>query len=800
MIEKCHFIGIGGIGMSGLARILIGKNCSVTGSDVNSNYVTEDLVKTGAKIYLGHEKQHIQPDSTVVYSTDIKPDNPEFLAAMELKCPILHRSDLLAALMQNSKALAVAGTHGKTTTSALLASVLIEAGLDPSFAIGGVLPQLKTNAGHGKGDFFVAEADESDGTFLKYSPYGAIVTNIDNDHMNYFKTEEHLVSCFQTFIQSVKNPNLLFVCGDDVKLNQIASNGIRYGFHASCDLKVEGYRQDGWKSFFDLYFKGSRYARIELNLVGKHNVLNATAIFGLCLSLGIKEEVIRSAFKKFLGVMRRAEKKGEVQGVLLLDDYAHHPTEIETTLKGIRQAVEERKLIVVFQPHRFTRTKDCLGSFKRVFLEADELIITDIYAAGEQAIEGISHENLLAEVRSEMNVPVSYIPRAHIANVLTASLRPHSVVVSMGAGDITKLSTEITEAIRQRPLKKLHVGLVCGGRSGEHEVSIRSCRFVASSLNPDYYTVSIFGITKAGEWRLGSDLLAFDVIPSSSDREDGEIRPEIIREIAACDVMFPVLHGPFGEDGTIQGFFEMMNKPYVGCDYRASAMTMDKAFTKQLAEYHNIPTAAYCMLTQAEWKAAPEKVFSKVDETLKFPVFVKPVHLGSSIGVRKVNQRQELASAIDYAFNFDSKIIIENGIEGREIEFAVFGNDFIHVFPPGEICSQGQVYDYEFKYGVNSAETIVQAKLSENAIAEGIDLAKRAYGALGCQGLSRVDFFYDREGRFLLNEINPIPGCTEKSLYPKICAANGFHGPELMDRLIFLSLHKKRQAKKCERV
>jgi len=800
MIQKCHFIGIGGIGMSGLARILAGQNCAVTGSDVNSNYVTEGLVKRGIKVYLGHQKQNVEPDTTVVYSTDIKQDNPEFLAAMEFKCPILHRSDLLASLMLNSKSLAVAGTHGKTTTSALLASVLIGAGWDPSFAIGGVLPQLETNAGYGKGEFFVAEADESDGTFLKYTPYGAIVTNIDTDHMEYFKTEANLLTSFQTFIGAVQNRDLLFLCGDDPRLSQFTSLGISYGFSDSCDLKITKYRQQGWKSLFDLSFKGNLYEGIELNLVGKHNIANATAVFGLCLALGVSEGAIRKGLTNFGGVMRRAEKKAEVQGVLFLDDYAHHPTEIATTLKGIRQAVEERKLIVVFQPHRFTRTRDCLGTFKRVFLEADEVIITDIYAAGEKPIEGISHENILEEVRHGWQVPSRYIKRTEIATVLAASLKPHSVVVSMGAGDITKLSSEITQILHKHPLEKLRIGLVCGGRSGEHEVSIRSCRFVASSLDRNYYDVSLFGITKNGEWRLGPDLLKHTVIPPSSDREDGEIRPEVMREIAACDVMFPVLHGPFGEDGTIQGFFEVLNKPYVGCDYRAAALAMDKALTKQLAETQGILTSPYQVATQVEWRTHPEKVLDKITQTLIFPLFVKPVHLGSSLGIRKVKFSEELASALDYAFSFDTKIIIENGVEGREIEFAVFGNEFVHVFPPGEICSGGQVYDYEFKYGANSAETVTQAELPREAIERGMELAKQAYLAIGCQGLARVDFFYDRQGRFLLNEINPIPGCTQISLYPKICAANGFGGSELMHRLIVLSLHKKRQYQRCERV
>lgn len=333
----CHFIGIGGIGMSALAKICLEKNLRVTGSDISKNETTELLVKKGAEIYLGHSANHIEPNSTIIFSSSVGQENPEYKAAKELQCRILHRSDLLVELMQGYKTLAVTGTHGKTTTTALLTAVLVEAGMNPSFAVGGVTLGLKTNGAHGKGEFFVAEADESDGTFLKYLPFGAIVTNIDFDHMDYFKTKENLLNSFKTFFSRVQSKDHLFYCGDDLLLRESSNgNGISYGFSDQNDLSIKNYRQDEWNSFFDVDFEDQKHENIEISLIGEHNALNALAVFGLCLKIGIDGDVIRKVFKSFKGVSRRVEMKGMTSGVLLLDDYAHHPTEIKATLKGIR--------------------------------------------------------------------------------------------------------------------------------------------------------------------------------------------------------------------------------------------------------------------------------------------------------------------------------------------------------------------------------------------------------------------------------------------------------------------------------
>ncbi len=365
------------------------------------------------------------------------------MAALQLQCPLWHRSDLLAYLMHARRGLAVTGTHGKTTTTALLAAVLVKAGLEPSYAIGGVVPEFQSNAAFGRGEFFIAEADESDGTFLKYFPQGAIVTNIDLDHMNHYETEDKLIASFQQAMSQVADKSHLLWCGDDLRLRQLEPEGISYGFSPACDLIISGFQQSAWHVSFDMAFRGDIYEGITVNLSGRHNALNAAAVFGLALTLGISEGHIRAALHAFSGVKRRCERKGEVQGVLFLDDYAHHPTEIQTTLQAIRQAVKGRRLIAVHQPHRYTRTRDCLGLYGSIFAAADMLFLTDIYGAGEAPIAGISSDLLLQEVAEQGSLASCYCTRHQLAKKIAEYVQPGDVVVSLGAGDITKLAQEL---------------------------------------------------------------------------------------------------------------------------------------------------------------------------------------------------------------------------------------------------------------------------------------------------------------------------------------------------------------------
>lgn len=441
--KRYHLIGIGGIGMSGIARLLLEQNQTVSGSDIAAAPVLEELSRMGASICKKQTAENIFPGMTVVFSSDIKETNEEYQTAVLLKCPMRHRAELLAALMQGFESIVVTGTHGKTTTSSLMAWVLHTAKWDPGFCVGGIMHPFQSNARTGKGKYFVAEADESDGSFLLYHPSAAIVTNIDLDHMNFYKTEENLVAAFKKFIESCACRDLLFWCGDDARLRHLNPPGASYGFSKDCTIQCSGFQQEGWISRFDITVEGTRYSRIESCLAGAHNVLNATAVFGLSLRLGIPEEAIRDAFRTFEGVGRRCEKKSAGESILFLDDYAHHPTEIEATLNAIRAALPQKRLIAVFQPHRYTRTQSCLGLYGPIFQAVNALIITDIYSAGEAPIEGVSPDRLMQEVQTCAHPSVRYVCRQDLAEEMRKTIQPDDVVITLGAGDITYLIQEV---------------------------------------------------------------------------------------------------------------------------------------------------------------------------------------------------------------------------------------------------------------------------------------------------------------------------------------------------------------------
>jgi UDP-N-acetylmuramate--alanine ligase len=447
--EVYHFIGIGGIGMSALAQILLQRGIRVTGSDVSASQTTQSLEKLGAQIFIGHTKENLKSPSVIVYSTAVKEENPEVVQARLQGVPFLHRSELLDRLMQGYSPLLVTGTHGKTTTSSLLAHLFVDAGLHPAYAVGGVISSLNSNGAHGEGNYFIAEADESDGSFLNYSPFGAIVTNIDNDHLDYWGTLKEMMEGFQKFFQHVSSPRHLFWCGDDERLAALKPKGFSYGFDEKNDLCIRSFRQDGWKILFDLSFDGVDYNEIELPIIGGHNVLNASAVFGMGLQGGIPEEKIRSAFSCFKGVNRRAELRGEKGKIAIFDDYGHHPTEIFATLRAVKNAIGQRRLVVAFQPHRYTRTRDCLNEFGPAFEYADHLFLTDIYSAAEAPIEGVTAQAVLNAIQRQSAVDVRYASRRTLPEALVRFLKPHDILITMGAGDITQVGPQVLNLIKE---------------------------------------------------------------------------------------------------------------------------------------------------------------------------------------------------------------------------------------------------------------------------------------------------------------------------------------------------------------
>jgi len=754
-----HFIGLGGIGMSALARILLQRGKRVQGSDIRESALLEELRREGASVRIGHNGD-LGTATTVVFSTDIKAENVDLSKAKEMKLPLMHRSDLLHALMQGTKPLLVTGTHGKTTTSALLASVLVDAGLDPSFVVGGIHQKWKTNGRAGTGEFFVAEADESDGSFLKTPAFGAIVTNLENDHLDFWGSEKNLDDAFGKFFAQAQT---VFWCGDDARLKKLKPKGFSYGF-GDCD----------WKVRFEPTEKGMRfdvngYKDIELSLFGRHNALNGAAVFGLCIHLGVPETAIRKAFLEFAGTGRRLEFKGSAHAVEVYDDYGHHPTEIAATLKALRDKVREKRILAVFQPHRYTRVRDV--SFLDCFKDADVVVMTDIYSAGEAPIEGISSATLYAQMRKKLGAKLQFFSRVHLEAGVVEMLRPHDVVLTLGAGDVTKAGEPILKSYKEKA-PKWTVGLLFGGASSEHAVSLMSAETFIETIDRSLYDVKLFKLTKTGDWRDGPKLPI-----------------DVLQDLLKCDVVIPIFHGQQGEDGMIQGLMDTLQIPYAGCDYRSGALCMQKSWTKQIAMAAGVPTPRFIEMNRTEY--SPESLVQRIEETLEYPVWIKPVHLGSSIGVTRVVNREGVAEAAELAFSLDDVLIADEEIEGREVEFSLLGNDYVRVAPPAEIVKPDVFHSYDKKYGAGASDIIV-AKLTETQKKLGIELAKEMYKRAGCKGLARIDFFLDKEGHFWMNEINPMPGFTKTSAFPLAWKMGGLSMKEICDELIILAFHRSR--------
>lgn len=771
-MKNYHFIGIGGIGMSALAKILLQKGAKVSGSDATPSYITEDLKELGATVFNTHSQDYISSDMTVIYSTAISHDHPEIQAAKSYGLPLMHRSELMKELMNDKNVLAVTGTHGKTTTSSLLAHVFVEAGFSPSFAIGGTVCNFRSNAGHGKGEFFVAELDESDGSFLKCTPYAAIITNIENDHLNYWKTEEDLIAGFKKFASHITQSDHLFWCADDACLASLNLAGISYGFSDKAFYQIKNWRPEGWGSVFDLHRQEKVFSQLHIPLLGQYNALNAAAVFSLAISLGLQEDVIRHAFKTFQGVKRRMEKKGENRGVLIYDDYAHHPTEIRETLKAARQATGDQRLVVAFQPHRYTRTKDSWKEFLTAFESADVLLFSDIYSAGETPLEGITALKLFQEIQEITSLESYFVKREDMACFLSQFLRPHDVLITMGAGDITHLASEVMD----KPISPYKLAFISGGKSVEHEVSLSSTEVMSQKINPAYYTTKYFVISKEGKWFLeGSSITLI----------------QAVQALKECDICFPMMHGTFGEDGMVQGFLEMLEIPYVGASFRTGAVTMDKAWTKRIAYTHNIPIADFLEFFSYEWERKQEECISQITQKFKPPFFAKAVHLGSTIGVYRIKDLSQLKDAIDAICQLDYKFLVEEEIPGREIQFGFLGT-VDPIIVPLEILKYDELHTYAEKYGKTATPSLLNITLPEPMAQEGKRLAALAYKAFECSGLARIDFFLKPDGSWIFNEVNPMPGCTPTSPYPKLWATQGLSCHTTFDKMIIAGLHRGR--------
>jgi len=452
-IHRIHFVGIGGSGMGGLAEVFLNLGYAVQGSDLKANAVTEQLVGLGARVAIGHAAEHVAGADVVVVSTAVAADNPELVAAREARLPIVQRAEMLAELMRFRESVAVAGTHGKTTTTSLVASVLAAGRLDPTFVIGGLLKSAGSNARLGAGRWLVAEADESDASFLHLQPVIAIVTNIDNDHLATHGGDfGRLKQSFVEFLHNLPFWGLAVLCGDDQQvaslLPQVGRPVLTYGLGAGVDLRAVELRRDGRRTHFTVLRPGREPLPVTLNLPGTHNVLNALAAIAVGTELDVADADIQAALAGFAGIGRRLERLGEVETprgrIEIVDDYGHHPTEVAATLEALRQGWPDQRLVLAFQPHRYTRTRDLIDDFGRVLSEADVLLVTEVYAAGEAPLPNADGRAVCRAVRSRGRVePVFVESVQELPEALAAVIEAGDLVVTMGAGSIGAVAREL---------------------------------------------------------------------------------------------------------------------------------------------------------------------------------------------------------------------------------------------------------------------------------------------------------------------------------------------------------------------
>ncbi len=453
-VKNIHFIGIGGSGMSGIAEVLLNLGFQVSGSDLASNSVTERLKAAGARVCQGHQAEHLADADVVVVSSAVNESNPEVMAARSRKIPVIPRAMMLAELMRFRQGIAVAGTHGKTTTTSLIASILAEAGMDPTYVIGGRLESANANAKLGGGEFIVAEADESDASFLHLTPVMAVVTNIDADHMDtYEHSFEKLKNAFVEFIQQLPFWGMAVLCIDDANIREILPRVTKpvttYGFSEGANVRALNVRADGPQMHFSVERVNGVTTRFDvtLNLPGRHYVQNALAAIAIASELNVPDAAIIKALREFRGVGRRFEHYGQItnaqgQSFTLIDDYGHHPVELRAVIAAARAAYPERRLVMAFQPHRYTRTRDCFNDFIEVLTSVDSLLLTEVYAAGEAPIQGADAAALMQAIQTKLaNVQFAPTP-AELPQAILQNAQEGDVVIVMGAGSIGQVASK----------------------------------------------------------------------------------------------------------------------------------------------------------------------------------------------------------------------------------------------------------------------------------------------------------------------------------------------------------------------
>jgi UDP-N-acetylmuramate--alanine ligase len=452
MIRSIHFIGIGGIGMSGIAKIILKQGNRVSGSDIKESEATRELNSLGANVFIGHDASHLGDVDLVVYSSAINPKNPELVSAIKKNIPVVKRAQLLAELMKDKKGITVAGAHGKTTTTSLVSFMLNKSNFRPTVVTGGNVFNFNSNALLGEGAYFVAELDESDESFLYFNPTYSIVTNIDYEHLDHYKTWDNILNAFSRFFDQTQKNGLIFACGDDKNIMDILKHKnqkfISFGLSQDCDIYADKIYLQDFSSRFECIYRDKLLGQVVLNIPGRHNISNSLSVIALGLELGIGFDKIKDCLFDYKGVGRRFQLKGQANSIKIVDDYGHHPTEIRATLAAAK-SMKPKRLVVAFQPHRYSRTKFLLEEFATCFDSADSLIITDIYAANEKPIPGITSRQLLKKIKQINKKDVVFLHKKDIVRHLLKIAKPGDLIMTLGAGDIGKLSDELLQRLKE---------------------------------------------------------------------------------------------------------------------------------------------------------------------------------------------------------------------------------------------------------------------------------------------------------------------------------------------------------------
>ncbi|HLO99141.1 MAG TPA: UDP-N-acetylmuramate--L-alanine ligase, partial [Fimbriimonas sp.] len=743
-------VGIGGAGMSALARMFAHRDYSVAGTDSTVSPETERLIEEGHQVFIGHTSSPLtefvakHPDAALVVTDAIDLDNsPEYREGVALGIPIVRRSQALGWLLRNYKVLAVTGTHGKTTTTGMLGAGLIAAGLDPLVVVGAAVMDWNGPIREGKGEYAVVEACEAYEGYADIDPYIVLLTNLEPDHLDYHGTYENLRESMVQFVSKVPPEGGLVFCADDRGASEVAE---------LTDVKCMPYGlSDAWlqqisnKFSMGIDAKNSPAGKaLNMVLPGDHNRMNATGALAVASLMNsghrvVDVEMVEMGVTRFGGAERRLQVLLD-GSVTVVDDYAHHPSEISATIQALRQKYPGRRLVVVFQPHLYSRTSEHLAEFPKALDNADFVFVTDIYPARENPIPGVSS----VRIADNLTVPMRYVSSRHLLpRIVRDSIQPGDVVCGMGAGNIHEFAPDLIRELERdlRPRKK--VAVIYGGDSSEREVSILSGLEIAGALKSAGFDVERYDVTEM--------LLRKGVVTEFR----GSVRP---------DVAFLAVHGTHAEDGAIQGFFELLGIPYTGSPLLSSALCMNKQRTKEIL------SAAGIRVPQGEYLATPSS-----ELTLTAPVVIKPNSEGSTVGLTFAHTDEEIEEGLRKAFQYPGGVLVEEWIRGMEISVPVLNGK---VLPVVEICPNEGEYDFANKYTVGATNEICPARLSTELTETAQSIALRCHEAMGCSGATRTDMLI-RDGEIFVLEVNTLPGMTPTSLLPRSALSAGISFPDL---------------------